>query len=116
MSQYFINAKYESAERFDTAIFLEQAEDGFDALNSRFLLDLENLKSKGRYTVQSEEGRPDLLSFRIYGSTQYWWILMYFNRVAKSDNIVAGMNIDYPSIDDLENLYFSLRAKQAALT
>ena len=114
MSQFFIDPEFKSKERFDTGKLLEFNVDGFDVLNSTFLEDVKKLKKRGVYIVTSEEGKPDLLSFRIYGSPQYWWVLMFYNSIQTSDDLVTNMTIQYPSLNKLEELFFSLRAKEVA--
>jgi hypothetical protein len=85
-----------------------------DPLTSEFLRLMPTLSSSGRYTVQDEEGRPDLLSYRIYGDTQYWWILLYYNSIIDVESLTLNTIVSYPSLTDLESLYFSLSAKERA--
>ena len=115
MAQYFLNSEYESDERFDMARFMAYT-DNFDPLTSRFLHDLSGLAHSGEYIVQNEEGRPEILSYKIYGNTQYWWILLYYNGITAVEDLTTNMVIKYPSIGDLENLYFSMKAKETSNT
>ena len=112
MSLFYINLDYESDVRFDLAKFMEYSEDVYEPLTSDFLYEIEKLTPVDRFTVTSEEGRPDLISYKIYGTTQYWWVLMEMNGILDIENIVNGTIIEYPDISDLENIYFSLKSKE----
>jgi len=111
---FFINTEYESKERFDIAKLLEYT-DNYDPLTSSFLKDLKSLKSFGTWIIQSEEKRSDVLSYKIYGDTQFWWAILFYNDLTENDDLETGMSIQYPNLTDLEDLYFGLKAKQAAV-
>ena len=112
MSLFFINLDVESPERYDLAKFLEYS-DNFDPLTSSFLKSLKDLKYEGTYIVQGEEYRPELLAHRIYGNVQYWWILMAYNAINSHEDLTTGLVLKYPNLEDLENLYFSLKSQEA---
>lgn len=56
--------------------------------------------------------RPDMLSYRIYGDSQYWWILCKINNI---DDVWNDMNIGddliVPSISDIEEFYNKVKKK-----
>jgi len=110
-SEFFINLDKLTKERFALGKFMEFT-DNHDPLTSSFIDVISNLPQRGVYEVKGEDGRPDLLSYRIYGNTQYWWILLIYNRKIDYREITTGELIRYPSIDSLEDIYFSLKAKQ----
>lgn len=112
MSLFFINLDYESDIRFDMAKFVDFKEGAFEPLTSNFLSEISNLKPIDRFVVTTEEARPDLISYKIYGTTQYWWVLMEMNGILDVDEITVGKLIEYPDISDLEDIYFSLKAKE----
>lgn len=100
-----------TANRYDLSKFMAATGNNFfDVVDSTFLYKLRTLSVYGTYTVTTEEGRPDLISERIYGSSyhQYWWILMIMNDLRSPVEIKSGMKVKYPSLSDLETLYFSL--------
>ena len=104
----------QSPERYDLGKFIEFS-DGFDPLTCAFFEEIDTLSVGGQYTVQGEDARPDLLSFRIYGDVQYWWILMLFNGIKDiNDDLKTGVEIRYPSISSIEDFYFSLKLRQKA--
>lgn len=113
MSEFFLNFEVDSDERFDLAKFLNY-EDGFDPLTSSFLQNLKALPVKGYYSIQSEEGRPDLVSTRIYGDSNLWWVVLFYNNLLESEELVVGTTVSYPSLERLEDFLFSLRAKGIA--
>lgn len=52
--------------------------------------------------------RPDLISFNIYGTTNYWWFIMWFNGVSDIWNdLVENMILKYPSIDKVREAFKS---------
>lgn len=112
MSLFYINLDTSSPERYDLGKFLNFENDGFDPLTSSFLLEIENLKVGGLYTIQGEDGRPDWLSYNIYGDVQYWWIIMLYNSYTSIGDIVNGGEIRYPSISTIEDFYFNLNLEQ----
>jgi hypothetical protein len=89
--------------------------DNFDPLTSSLLTDIKTLPESGVYTVQGEDSRPDLLSYRIYNDPQYWWVLLIFNRKFEFADFKTGDPIAYPSLDSLEDLVFSLKSKASAV-
>jgi hypothetical protein len=113
MSEFFINTSGDFKERFDMSKFLEFT-DNQDPLNSRFLSRVRKLPVRGQFVVTVQESRPDVLSYKIFGDTQYWWILLFFNKIQDPDQLATGDVINYFSIQELENLLFSLKAKQTS--
>ena len=53
------------------------------------------------YTVRElDVGRPDIISQRLYGTTNYWWFLMWFNGVSDPWNDLRdGMVLKYPALE-----------------
>jgi hypothetical protein len=114
MSYFFINLNYVPiSERFDLARFMNYT-DNFDPLTPAFFPQLSSLTVQGTYIVQFEVSRPDLLSYTIYQDTQYWWIIMLFNGLTDADEVVEGLSISFPGVDQIEDLLFSLQAQQIA--
>lgn len=109
--KFFIDLNSNTTDRFDMGKFLEYS-DNYDPLTSAIMSDVLTLRSGGQYTVQGEDGRPDLISFRIYGNVQYWWILLLYNSILDYNSIVTGEVLNYPSLDSLEDFYFSLKTKE----
>lgn len=107
---FFINLDQESTDRYDFSKFMEYTNDSHDILNSYFIAKLKKLPSGGEKVIQAEEFRPDLLSYSIYGDYQYWWILMLYNDILDIEDVSIGLTVRYPTIDSLEDLFFSLKA------
>ncbi len=114
MSEFYIDLDYVSEERYDFAKFLSYANNGFDPLSSRFLNQLNTLEASGKFIVTTEENRPDLIAYYIYGDTQYWWIILEYNNILSFDDLVTGVELKYPSLSSLELLYFDLKASESA--
>jgi len=51
---------------------------------------------------KSEEYRPDLLSFRLYDTIEYWWIILEINGISNIwDEFVEYVPIKYPPASDI---------------
>ena len=103
------------AYRYDVSNFIRRTEKNdnyFDIVDSEFLFRIKKLKNLRVFVVTIEANRPDLLSEAIYGegNHQLWWILMFINNLRLPTDIKTGMVIQYPTLDQLENIYFSLTA------
>lgn len=105
----------ESEDRYGLQTFLHVTEEGnFITVDSVFINDLRELAPQA-YTVCRGE-RPDKLAYDIYGDTQYTWILMLYNNCIDIEDgtFESGKMIKYPSINDLEKIIFTLKARQRA--
>ena len=109
---FFINADRQTPTRYDPSKLLEFNLDNYDILTSSFVKQLRALKSAGSISVLSQEVRPDLLAYDIYGSTQYYWIVMIYNDIIAVEDIIIGTIIRYPNLNDVERIYFGLKSNQ----
>lgn len=107
---FFIDFTNDYTWRYDLQKFVEMKDGVYDVIDSYFLFELYNLPVKGFIEAINEYRRPDLLSYYVYGDVQYWWIMMAFNHEMNVNDINPPKRLDYPSIDALEDLYFSLNA------
>lgn len=81
-------------------------ESGYDPLNSEFRRRLVQLPVAGRFVVSANDAfRADLMSYQIYGTTQYWWILLDYNHLDSPEQLSIGTKISYPSIVSLTDLF-----------
>jgi hypothetical protein len=56
---------------------------------------------------------PDLLSLKVYGVSDYWWILCMVNRIYDVWNdLIEGDIIIVPDISDIEDFYTNVKKKQ----
>jgi hypothetical protein len=110
---YFINTDRNIPNRYDIAKFVEWVTPPFespvyDILFSYFWTTVVALPQGGTFIVSGEENKPDLIAYKIYGNTQYWWILLLYNGLLSNEDIVAGTKLKYPLLSDLEAVYFKL--------
>lgn len=103
-------------DRYDMQKFVPMSSDVYDLLDSYFALKVKKLPVYGTTSVKGEEHRPDLLAYRIYGSVNFWYILMLYNDYITPLDMLEGDTINYPRIDDLEEVYFQLNALQKSTT
>ena len=111
---FFIDLTTKYPQRFNMGKFLPYLNNGHDILQSHLVMRLKSLGMAGKHSVVGSGGHPELVSYDIYGDTQYWWVIMLYNDILDPSDIVNGMVIRYPSKDQLEELYFSLRSLQSA--
>lgn len=58
--------------------------------------------------INSDIGRPDLISIKLYGSIDFWWMLMKYNGVDDVWNeLYPGQMLKVPDVRDF-NQYASL--------
>jgi hypothetical protein len=50
--------------------------------------------------------RPDMISFNVYGTVKYWWLLMFVNGIFDPFNdLSAGQRLTIPNILDIYDFY-----------
>jgi len=110
---YYYNDQIDVPKRFDLARFLEYDEDAecYDILTSYLCNYILDETHDGIFVVSSEEGRPELVSYKIYRDTQYWWILMYYNGLLSYEEVQSDMNLKYLRLPKLESYVLELRSK-----
>jgi hypothetical protein len=65
-----------------------------------FYTDITKLPANVTLVPAGMEGRPDLLSYRLYGTVDYWWVLLVANNIVDPfEQLVAGKQIRVPIID-----------------
>lgn len=113
---FHIDLDTQTSDKYDMAKFLDFGEDCvFNCLNSYFLYRIPKLPLAGYYVVRKEIGRPDMLSYNLYGDTQYWWILMWYNNMLKPQDLTSGITIKYPTLSNIEQLYMDATLQQKVL-
>ena len=56
--------------------------------------------------VEEDQMRPDLISFKVYGSAEFWWVVMFFNEIYNPlMDIVVGNVLKIPNILDVYDFY-----------
>jgi hypothetical protein len=118
----FINTTYKTDVRYDIPKFCDHTENVLDILDSYVFekvssyyeerISLKDLSIEGIFTVTTQEFRPDKISYEIYKSHQYWWLIMEFNNIINIFDIVSGLELNYFNLAELEDIYFSLNSRQ----
>ncbi len=104
---FYINPAINTKNKFDLENFLQFTDGWYCPTNSALIDFIKTIKRSGTYIV-SEEGRPDLTSYKLFDDVQYWWILMLYNDVISVEDWTNGLSITVPLLSDLETLYFNL--------
>lgn len=113
MPTFFLDQQF-SGPSVDMARFLEFDSESFDPLTSYFLLRLPYLESGGTIEVQAQwERRPDLVSYHIYGTTQWWWIILMYNDLTTNEEVKAGDRLDYPTTSAIDTYLISAKKRSA---
>ena len=63
------------------------------------------------YTIVSEDiGSPDLISMKVYGRQDFWWIIMKVNNIEDVYNdYVEGQVLRIPAREDIERYYLNMK-------
>lgn len=110
MTYFYINEDLVTEDRYDLAKFLQYEKGSYSFLNSYFIDKIKKLSPAGKYTCTNE--RPELISYKIYGDVQFYWVIMMYNDCLDfaDGTFGAGKVISYPSISDIERLMFTLKS------
>ena len=101
----------ESVVRWEVCKFVPWSEiGGNDFLRSWILDQLGECPAVGEYCITKRE-RIDQIAYEVYGSTQYWWILLHYNGVQDLGELKNGKILEFPSLEALEELYFQANSK-----
>lgn len=100
-------------ERFNLSNFMEFTNSVYDSLSSNIQFRIKYLPLAGKFKVSEREAkRPDLISYEVYGNTQFWWLIMMYNGIIDFTKIAEGAEVVYPSLADIESLYKQLKKDQ----
>ncbi len=93
-------------------MYMEPYADSRDPLTSDFFMELKNMPKAGEITLTADlEFRPDLISFRTYGTTKLWWVIALYNDRLSYDEFLSGDLIAFPSMNDVDGYYFTAQRK-----
>jgi len=110
---FYIDNDLNTIDKFDMMKFLELGEDMVvDSLSSYMLYEIPLLPVHGYYKITTEMGNPPMLSHNIYGDVQYWWILMWYNQLLSPNDLTVGLEIKYPALGSIEQLYLNASLQQ----
>lgn len=75
---------------------------GIDPLLDRITPKLQEITAFTTHEVrQDERGSPDLISFRKYGTEDYWWHIMSYNGICSFRDIVQGLTLKIPQLGEI---------------
>lgn len=76
----------------------------YDHLTSEIMDAILELSPRDTFTVTTQVCRPDQISYDIYRSTDHWQILLFYNGIVDVGNLRPGVQLRYPSLQDLESV------------
>jgi len=116
MPLHFITPDIKVQKRYDMKRFLEWNVDNYDPLTSYVLHKLPQLSVFEYFTVNSEEQRPDTISYKAFNrDEQYWWLSLFYNEIVDYRDLTNGLRLNHFARRDLEGLLFSLKFEQRTL-
>ena len=109
----YTNTTTGSLSRFSPSRFIEFNSETktYDPASSLFFLYLRKLKASSTYKIKEKDGRPDAVSYNLYGTPDLWWILLWYNDYRFFYEMKHGDTIKYPSLQDIDNIILSMQQK-----
>jgi len=118
MSDFFINQNPNEKVPNDILpeqMFLEWNEDTYDVLGSVFLREMNtSVRQNGELFVKEHECRFDNLSYKMSGTSDYWWFIMEYNNFIDWQ-VNSDTKLKIPNFDDIYMLKSSLMIRQNLL-
>lgn len=105
------NLLFESKLKYDLGKlipFMTDPAGQYDILQSAYCTMIKKLPVQGTYTIVKFVYRPDLIAYAIYKDVKYKIPLMLYNDIYTFKECYQGRTINYPSIQDFDELLFSL--------
>ena len=84
MSSYDINSRYYNSDN------------EFDLPQANLTVDYYNYDTT--VVLANEEGRLDLVSYRVYNTPAKWWIIARFNSIINPETVMAGSKLMIPQL------------------
>lgn len=102
---------YEPSQQYprDATLGSDTIESQYDFGDFRMMRNILSLKEVGNYTITYNAFNPGLISYDLYGSTEYWMVLLYYNNIVDISELAPGKILTYPSKEDLEYSLFRSR-------
>lgn len=112
----YIDLNQEFIDRYSLAKFIDFNNGVYSLVNSYFLYQLEMLPPIAYYRVTAEIMRADTISYNLFSKNEeFWWLILYYNKIIKFQDLVPGMILKIFSIDALEKKIDILNTKQQLL-
>lgn len=87
------------------SLIFDRDEHGQDPLSNTKLDRILALPSLRELEIDSAtEANPQLIAYREYGSPEYYWVILYYNGIGYSFDLVAGMIIQLPSASAIRQI------------
>ena len=96
MDFYYNTKKKVKGELISQEEFMNFEFDTYDVLGSVFLRELDNVPEKSEHKTVDEEYRFDLISYKHLQVSDYWWVIMEYNKYIDW-NITIGDKYKVPN-------------------
>lgn len=95
---------YDRERLFQKNIVDGRSELDLGSMNFRDLVDSEVFT--WTRVKSTEQCRPDLLSYRLYGTDELWWFVMWLNGISDPwHDLMPDVVLKYIAIDKIENAF-----------
>ena len=111
MSLFYFDFSKESETQYQPTQLMEFMQGVYDPTTSYFMRELGNMLSDGTYTILTVPQRPDVYSRDIYGTVDFWFFLLYYNNITFLEELDLGKTLEYPSLADMEDIFFTLKIR-----
>ena len=98
-----MSSKYNRSNFIDTTN--ETGTLQYDFLNNSFSK-FKFSRKTSPYRIAADDINPRMISLKVYGTYDYWWIILAYNNILDVyTEIVPGNLIEIPDIRDIEDFY-----------
>jgi hypothetical protein len=93
------------SSRFDREYAIQSDVYGIDPLLDTQMDLIQSIATYSDYAVsQHERMALDLISINAYGTDVYWWHIMVYNGITRPSQVIEGLMLRIPNVDDLIRL------------
>jgi hypothetical protein len=89
-------------------VFTRSDSYGIDPLRDTSTSIVKLKASKNHPVTVDERGRPDLISYREYGTCDLWWVILTYNKIFNHRDLTEGVVLSLPSYQSVMTLLNSL--------
>lgn len=110
---FYIDLEKEYIDRYELPKVCQRIEERYLTITSYFLHKFKKLPPTGYYKVLSEVMRADTVSYRYFNQEEeFWWLILYYNKLIKFQDLKSGMILKLFNVSDLESLINEMNIKE----
>ena len=75
---------------------------GVDPLLDKVVPSIQQITTHSLHEITADErGAPDLISLNVYGSIDYWWIILCYNGIGSYRTLTEGTTLKIPDLSSV---------------